>query len=450
MKGIVSYINIFLFCSMCEAQESEFNFQLLRQNDSLFLSTNNQKTTLYQKSKLISLGNQKTLSLGGSLRFQTESFDNQQFSKETDTWELWFLNRFMLHAHYKSRNNFEVFAELNTSIISNKTNLSPVDKDELSINQLFARYRFSKRMNVLFGRQNIRLGSGRLVDIREGPNVRLSFDMAQLQYQSDDLSLTAFFAVPVIPKPYVFDNDVLNFNENVSSIYITKRFNANMGLDLYSFYKREDSKTWNSGTANDNRISLGLRHFGSNENWSFDNEFIYQFGTFSDENIHAWTASVNITHNFSVSNSTFGLGIKTELISGDKNPTDNELNTFDGLYPRGAYFGRVARFGPSNLIDIHPYLKISSERFYGELDYVAFWRFSTSDGVYGPPLNLVYPALNNEPFIAQQIGTVTGWKVSKTFTLEMETNFIFPEAFLKDSALDDTLFHLVFTTEFKF
>ncbi|MEM7109562.1 MAG: alginate export family protein, partial [Bacteroidota bacterium] len=129
---------------------------------------------------------------------------------------------------------------------------------------------------------------------------------------------------------------------------------------------------------------------------------------------------------------------------------DVRLNTFDGLYPRGAYFGRVARFGPSNLIDVHPYLNTAIGKFYIELDYVTFWRFSRDDGVYNPALILEYPAQNNERKIAQQIGTITGIEISTHFALEWETNLIFPETFLRRGNLDNTLFHSVLTAEFKF
>jgi hypothetical protein len=99
---------------------------------------------------------------------------------------------------------------------------------------------------------------------------------------------------------------------------------------------------------------------------------------------------------------------------------------------------------------LHPYLNWSKNRFYLEVDYDAFWRFSTRDGVYNPALILTYPSINDARFIAQQMGTIAGWELSPHVAFELEANIIFPDAFLKQSGLGDTLFHAVFTTEIRF
>nr|WP_299340448.1 alginate export family protein [Allomuricauda sp.] len=429
--------------------ENQFDFGLLRQNDGISIPSET-NPGFYKNLKQLNLGNQSSLSFGGSYRFQSEAFINEQFSSEVDQDDIWFLNRFQFHSHLRVADKFEFFAELNSSLIASKANLAPVDRDELSFNQLFVRYHFSPNWNVLVGRQNMRLGSGRLMDIREGPNVRLSFDMAQIQYQNDKTEITGFYAVPVIVGEGVFDNNALDFQESVGGVYWTQHWRPNSGTDIYALYKEEEAKTWDSGTADDNRLSLGLRHFGKWKKLTYNNEFVFQTGSFGDQDIRAWTVSFNIEHPVPILGEKSAIGLKTEAISGDTSDTDDSLNTFDGLYPRGAYFGRVARIGPSNLIDIHPYFDTSIGRFNFEFDYVAFWRFSRQDGVYGPPLNLQYPSINQERFIGHQIGTITAFELNKFISLELETNLIFPGSFLKESGLDDTLFHTVFTAEFKF
>lgn len=65
--------------------------------------------------------------------------------------------------------------------------------------------------------------------------------------------------------------------------------------------------------------------------------------------------------------------MKTEIISGDKHSDDNHLQTFNPLYPRGAYFGLVALIGPSNLIDIHPSINFTlTEKLGLGFDYDIF------------------------------------------------------------------------------
>jgi hypothetical protein len=432
-----------------KSEKNTFNFSLLRQNDKVTLVEDSKKSW-YESLKHIRLGTNTSLSFGGSYRFQTEAFVNEQFSTEEDQSDYWFLQRFQLFSHLKVSDTFELFAELNSSIISSKNNLTPVDRDELSFNQLFASYHFDEHWNLLVGRQNMRLGSGRLMDIREGPNVRLSFDMLQLQYQNEQTKVTAFYAVPVRPQEGIFDNHALDFQETLTTLYWTQMWHKNTNTDVYLMYKEEADKTWNAGIADDKRLLIGVRHFGNWGKLRYNNEFVYQTGNFGAQQIRAWTASVNIEHPISLFINKTLLGFKTELISGDSDANDNSLNTFDGLYPRGAYFGRVARFGPSNLFDVHPYVETSIGRFSIAFDYVAFWRFSNDDGVYSPPLILEYPSVNSERFIGHQIGTITGFEVNNFITLELETNLIFSGSFLSESGLNDTLFHTVLTAELKF
>ncbi|NAS11500.1 alginate export family protein [Poritiphilus flavus] len=453
MKARFAVVAIcFISMLVIRAQETvgnQLEFSLLRQNDEILIYPAD-KNGLYEKLKQLQLGKRSTLSFGGSYRFQSEAFINEQFSAELDQGDIWFLNRFQFHTHLKVAEKLELFAEINSSLISSKANLSPVDRDDLAVNQFFARYIFNDQWNLLLGRQNLRLGSGRLVDIREGPNVRLSFDMAQLEFQNPQTNVTAFYAVPVRLEQGVFDNDALDLQESVAALYWTQNWNKSNSTDVYAIYKEEEAKTWDSGTADDNRLSLGLRHFGSLGKIAYNNEFVYQTGSFGNLDIRAWTASFNLEYPIEIMGNKGVVGLKTEVISGDKDADDGVLNTFDGLYPRGAYFGRVARIGPSNLFDIHPYVNTNLDRFSLELDYVAFWRFSREDGVYGPPLNLQYPSDNTRRFIGHQIGTITSFAVNRSISLELETNLIFPGDFLADSGLDDTLFHTVFTAEFKF
>ncbi|WP_082113211.1 alginate export family protein [Kordia jejudonensis] len=447
MKKYLWLCFVFSFAfAKAQSEPNTLNFKLLRQYDSISIT---EPQNLYQNLKSISLGNNSSLSLGGSYRFQTEAFINEQFDKNQDQTDYWFLNRMMLHAYLKLGRNFEFFGELNSSLISSKMAITPVDKDELSINQLFARYQFNDKWNLLVGRQNMRLGSGRLVDVREGPNVRLSFDMAQLQFKNQKTEIKGFYALPVKQQEGVFDNETFEKDESLLALYWTQNWINKTNTDLYVLHKEKYNKTWNTGTAKDKRTSIGMRHYGSWQGFKYNNEFVYQIGSFGNENIIAWTVSFNVERQFNTAH-PFTIGIKTEAISGDESTNDNTLNTFDALYPRGAYFGRVARFGPSNLIDIHPYYQTKIGKINLELDYVAFWRFSTNDGIYNPALLLDYPSTNNERFIGNQIGGITGYALNKFINLELESNIIFPGSFLKQRNQGDTLYHFVFTTEIKF
>lgn len=450
MKWFLFLISFLLSLQLSYAQLSNsVNFSLLRQDDNVSALSNQKNKSGYEKFKYIPIGKKAYFSIGGSIRFQTESFINEQFVNEEEQDNVWFLNRNMLHAYFNWNDKLEIFGELNNSNITDKDNLAPVDKDLLSVNQFFIKYHLQK-WAISLGRENLKIGSRRLFDPREGPNVRRSFDLAQLYYTGEKFSIQAFFGTLVFPEEDVFDNEAFDFQETITGIYTTTQLNAQMGLDIYALYQMDDGVTYNATPENERRVSLGIRHHGQIKTFRFDNEFVYQFGKFGEQNITAWTISFKLENQTKMFGKNFNIGVKTELISGDKDPLDNQQNTFDALYPRGAYFGRVARFGPANLIDIHPYINVQLGKFFIEVDHDIFWRYSIGDGLYNPPILPEYPDVNDERFIANQQGLLVGYELGNNLTLELETNFIFPGAFLKESDLPDNLYHFVFTSDFKF
>ena len=450
MKTQIIYMLLGLMSCLGFSQNTPIKFSLLRQYDNVDNLKNNHSKNTYQSFKYIPLSKNTTLSFGGSWRFQFETFLNEQFQNNPDQDNLWYLNRVMLHAHLKIEDRFQLFAELNSSFIGDKNNQIPVDKDELAVNQLFIKYKFDDHWSIGIGRENLILGSNRLVDLREGPNVRRSFDLTQVNYRSNNFSAKAFFAIPVKPNPYVFDNDFLEFDETFTAIYTRVSFNKTNHLDTYVFYQKDDNVNYDNVQGNERRTSLGFRYFGNYKTLKFNNEAVYQFGNIENQSIRAWTLSIQLENRTKLGNQFYNIGVKSEIISGDKNQNDSVLNTFDALYPSGAYFGRVARFGPSNLIDVHPYFNTQFKKLFIEFDYDVFWRHSVNDGVYNAALLLQYPNSNNEGFIGQQIGTIVGYKLNKHVNFEFESNIIYPGAFLKQSNQSDALFHFVFTTELKF
>lgn len=447
-KGWIGFI---LICFSGVAQQPEkISFSLLAQNDKVEALATKQEKSFYEDLKYLSLGDKAFLSFGGSYRFQAESFINEEFLRDGKQDNFWLLHRVLLHAHLKVNSAFEFFAEVGSSTAVGKDDVSPVDKDVLYINQLFFKYHITPNWYIKAGRENLIYGGRRLIDLREGPNVRRSFDQAGIYFENEKLKISTFFGVPVKPKNNSFDNDYLIFDETLTGLYLTRTWREGLNLDVYGFYQKDNQVTYNSATGNERRYSIGVRFFGETEKFRFNNEFVYQTGHFSEQRIGAWTLSLNGELKSHLGKSQLRWGLKTELISGDRDPDYNRQNTFDAMYPRGAYFGRVARFGPANLFDIHPYVNFNAGKFYFELDQDLFWRYSVHDAVYNAALMPEYSSTNSKSFIGNQIGNLMGYEADKHFNIEFESNIIFPGAFLKESGNTNTLYHFVVTAEYKF
>ncbi len=429
------------------AQETEnIDFALLRQNDDISYFKIKKNKSFYDNLKYAKISQRAYLSLGGSYRGQYEFFDNEGFEQNS---EGWWLNRLMLHSDFQW-NNFRLYAEVNSSSVWSKEFPSPVDRDELAISQLFVSYELD-RWKILIGRESPNYGTHRILALREGPNIRRYFDSAKLTYSDNVLRSEGFLAFPVEIFPFSFDNKTIRDREYLWGSYNTVSIKKDKFLaDFYYIGRVIDDLQYVQGVADEERHSFGARMFGEAGEFYYDFETLYQLGSFGTSNIGAYTFSLHVAYGFGNEEVEYEFGLKTELISGDDNSQDDELNTFNALYPRGAYFGRVAQFGPANLIDIHPEFSIAYKNFILELDYVAFWRESVSDGVYGAAGTLDFPTINDEKFIGHQYGVVFNWSPSPFVSLEAESNLIMPGGFLEQSELNNTLFHFVFTTEFKF
>ena len=140
---------------------------------------------------------------------------------------------------------------------------------------------------------------------------------------------------------FKFFSMALDYKSNV----ILKLFPNNDNHQVNVFYQKDDDITYNDGNENERLTSLGARYFGTYESGSYNNELMYEFGDFGNQKINAFTVSFQLKKKMKLSNHIFNTCLKTEIICGDKDANDNTLNIFDALYPRGAYFERVSRFG---------------------------------------------------------------------------------------------------------
>ena len=119
------------------------------------------------------------------------------------------------------------------------------------------------------------------------------------------------------------------------------------------------------GTAQEVRHSVGARisHPIATERRGsdFDNEALWQFGTFGSANIIAWTVATETGYRFPVMPLKPRFSAKADISSGD-HPASSTLGTFNPLYPKGNYFGVLATTGPGpiNFIDVHPRVELNA------------------------------------------------------------------------------------------
>ncbi len=391
------------------------------------------------------------LSIGGESRSLYEYFRNRDFTPETLDNNGWLFQRFMLHTDFRL-NNFRIFLQLNSANhwFTDEPS-SPVERDDLDLHQAFVEFG-SNSFKLRLGRQEIGLGARRLFAFREGPNARLAYNGVRAFWKTRTIDFTAFYAEPLRNIPGTFDNRTFD-QESTWAIHGTINPETIPGnFDFYYIGFNSTRRVYNKEVGEETRHSLGFRHFGNTGSFSFNNEFVYQFGDYAGGNISAYTFSFDLNYQLSSSGWRPEVGLKTELISGDKDSTDNRLNTFNALFPRGAYFGLIALIGPANLVDIHPEFSVSpTETLSLTFDWDIFWRYQIEDGVYGPNASLFREAGNYDGnFLGHQPGIEAAFKLSRYWEMSLEASYFIASDYWEATGEGENVFHTAITTAFKF
>jgi hypothetical protein len=399
-----------------EAYGQQFpDFKPLRYNEDYGFLQKDTAKDWYRSTKYIPLspgvdGN-SYISFGGDIRYQYFYIKNESFGDDPKDADGYVLSRLLVHSDMHLGKQFRTFIQLQGSMAGGRPSASPVEDNSMEVHQAFAdlctRSEAPVKLTFRIGRQELAYGSQRLVSTREGPNNRQAFDAAKLISTWKRGQADLFYSNYVAARPGLFD-DKFNKNTRFWGGYVAlKGLPVLKNIDVYYLGLWRKVAVFDNAAGKETRHSVGTRLFGNPGSWHYDAEAVYQFGSVGTQHIAAWTASLNAAYELSKWPLKPEVGLKTELISGDRNANDNTLQTFNPLFPRGAYFGLAAVIGPANLFDVHPSVSFSIlPKLNWNIDYDLFWRYSTIDGIYGPNTALITSGkLASDRHIGNQLST---------------------------------------------
>lgn len=381
------------------------------------------------------------LTLGGEIRERYEVFSNYNWGKGPQTDDGYLLQRYMVHADLHLGPNVRFFTQFKSGLEDGRNGgPRPPDKDEFDLHQAFldvtAHLDSEDALTLRLGRQELSYGSQRLISPREGPNVRQSFDGARAIVYRNEWRIDGFLTRPVETNPGIFDDhpDPAKLFWGVYAVHPLPIVPGG-NIDFYYLGLIRKSATFNQGTAREERHSIGTRFWGAKEGWDYNSEFIYQFGSFGSGDISAWTAGSDTGYTFASVPLTPRIGLKADIASGDGNPQNPNLGTFNGLFPRGAYFSETDLIGPANIIDLHPSLGLlltKHVQFTADWDF--FWRESTGDGIYGVAVNPVRSGQrSNASYIGSQVQAKIDWQLNRHLVFAAAYAHFFAGEFLKET-----------------
>lgn len=451
--GAIGVIAAAPVCGPPESTETSFPsqsvperpaYQKLRSDeDYSFLKDPSARSDLWDPIKYIPLNESGDdyLSLGGEARWRYELYRNYRWNAASPDRDGFLLQRYLLHADLHLGDTVRVFGQIQTSLENWRAGgPRPTDVDRSDVHQLFADVRLwsegTDDVTLRVGRQEMLYGSQRLVSVRESPNIRRSFEAVRLLGHVEGWTLDGFLARPVEDDPGSFD-DWGDGRTTLWGVYATHALQGIDGasIDLYYLGLRHSDALYVQGAGDEVRHSIGARLFGTHRGWDYNGEGVVQLGTFGPDRIFAWTLATETGYTFRDATFKPRVGVRADVISGDADPADGRLGTFNPLFPRGAYFGESSIVGPANLIDLHPMAELHlSERVKVTGEWDIFWRFSTHDGLYDNGGNVLRrPGGSDATYVGNQPGVGMEWELGRHASLNASYSHFFAGDFVRQS-----------------
>lgn len=423
-------------------------YALLRQDeDYRYLRNRGCVNDHWDRLKYMQLGSDADtfITLGGEIREWYEGYRNASWGYGPQDANGYLLQRVSIYSDIHTEPRLRFFTQL-TSDIEAGRNGGPrpvIDESKLFFEEAFADITLSKhpsnKLVLRLGRQEFELGDGRLVDVREGPNVRQTFDGASLKWKPSSWDIDGFALKPVLNGTGVFDAPP-NHGSTFWGVYAVHPNPKIKGgnIDLYYLGLARKDAVFDIGSADELRHTVGGRLSGRRGGWSYDSEAAFQWGSFGARNIRAWGTGHDTSYTFRSIRLRPQIGTSALVASGSHGNSQSDLGTLNPLFPTGYYFGQggIALLGPSNLMAIGPKIGL---QFTKSLSMVAdnnvFWRTSLQDGVYGPGVNLLVSGKDNsERYVGSQPSVGVYWKASRHVSVSAAYAHFYVGSFLANAS----------------
>ena len=387
------------------------------------------------------------LTLGGEARARFEGFDDNLWGDPPapDDGYLWL--RVMPHADLHAgpaRVFVQGIAGYARGVGAGK---GPADETGMDLLQGFADVRIplggNAGVTVRGGRELVALGSERLVGIRYGPNIPQAFDGVRAIADHGPLRIDAFHLRPVAVGGSDFD-DRTSRTRRLDGVYATVTAAKGIGIDAYWLGYENEEARFAGRTGREARDTFGLRFFGKRGDLGWNWEAMLQRGGFDGDRIRAWSLATETAWSFPGAPLKPRLRLRANIASGDRDPGDGKLGTFNALFPKGKYFGELSPIGPRNIVNVHPSVDFDlGEGVTVELVAARFWRESRGDGIYDIPGGLIRPAGGSDArHIGDQAEISAGWQASALLSFTASLSAFRPGAYIRDTGPAHTI-HMV-------
>lgn len=327
-------------------------------------------------------------------------------------------------------------------------------------------------LTLKVGRQILSYGDERLIGAFDWNNIGRTFDAVKVRWEEKSWWLDAFASSVVVPERGSYNqSDFFNGNETdreqiFSGLYFSTSAIGPQTTDLYALHLHENAnpKFAPNPFGDTNFVTLGLRvkskpgAFAPSEaadgktatppaprpiGFDYDGEFAWQTGNVRGLDLTAFAAHVGVGYTLDAPWLP-RLGIAYSFGSGDDDPADREVQTFQNLFPTNhKFYGQMDVFSWQNVHDLEFSVKAQPARALGvKVEYHAFWLETTEDAWYRAngvatvrPLTPAARAAGN--YAGSEIDIVATWSVNRHLQIEGGYSHFFAGDYLEDTGADD-------------
>ncbi|MCU0407561.1 MAG: alginate export family protein [Bacteroidales bacterium] len=440
-----------------EAGGQGINNILRSLDDNHLLATDTTDWKVFRKIKEIPLTRKNDpvlISLGGELREQLRLYNHLNYGDADPDKDVYLLQRYLAHADLSVSRNLRFFSQLNSTHVSWKNSVGLNDRDYLGVMQLFTDFSIPELHSRLrFGRQELFFGAERILGTRDGPNNRQTYD--GLRYTLNLPKATGDFLIvhPVAFKPGFFDNSGMKSFLIVSGYWTLFPKNKRT-LEVYYFGTNRKVPSEGAYAETETRHSFGARGNQTTGSVYYDVEATLQLGSREENNIYGWHMTSIVGHKWKNSHLLPKLQLKGAVYSGNKDSTDNQINTF---YPISAKppVNDMLPVGPSNIFLLVPEGEIKAKNLTIMLRYFLIWRVRRTDGLYSIDLERMVrppdkPGEDNGHYTAGGPVAEINYTANKHFSVSVQSGYFVPGVYVKSTGAGKDLQSMILKVYYRF
>jgi hypothetical protein len=426
--------------------------------DWTFLKTA-QKSDFWDPVKYIALGREDwSLTLGGELRWRGEGLRIRPSGGRPSLTDNYQLQRYLFSGDARLGKQVRLFGELQSGILTGKLRSPrPTDRNRLDLHQAFVEWRRLKAnadgVKIAVGRQEIELGTSRLISASPGLNVKRAFDGVVGSYRGGPWRIAAVAASLITLDAGAFDDrsDVQQLFWGAAAARSGSTLTRSV-LGGYYLGIDRDPSSFVQGIGRETRHTFGAHLETTGSRFEFNYDALLQWGHFEGAPIRAWAFATETGFRFPKTPWTPRVSLRSDFASGDRDQSAPALQSFNPLFPGNAYSGAVGLLGPTNLTDFTPAVTLTPRRgLVIGFEAPSYWRTSLADGVYATDLRvLIPPQAGTGRYVGTNPAGLVVWRATRHLEIQGVITRFLAGAFLERTFVADGFGFYSMTARYRF